>query len=236
MIAVLLIAGNLVREQRWPTLFLVLWSGVVALAFTWGEEELIQNDFVFLLGQEALYAVAFATFVAAFSVHNERRSRRILAVLSKAVERRQYLAGMLLGVLLCCAAYCVSIGLSSLWIARNMDVPGWQFIVLTAVLLMTCAVAAAIALFFATFLDPLPATAATALVIAAPAALERMLGAAWANAIPVYSLSASAMHFSYDPAWSPGWGGVAVAVVETVVFWLAASWVFERRDIAMAVE
>ncbi|HSA92239.1 MAG TPA: hypothetical protein VLE48_04455, partial [Terriglobales bacterium] len=95
---------------------------------------------------------------------------------------------------------------------------------------------AAIALFFATFLDPLPATAATALVIAAPAALERMLGAAWANAIPVYSLSASAMHFSYDPAWSPGWGGVAVAVVETIVFWLAASWVFERRDIAMAVE
>ncbi|HXE90940.1 MAG TPA: hypothetical protein VNK82_08265 [Terriglobales bacterium] len=233
---IFLIAGNLVREQRWPMLFLVLWSGVVALAFTWGEEELIQNDFVFLLGQEALYAVAFATFVAAFSVHNERRSRRILAVLSKAIERRQYLAGMLLGVLLCCAAYCVSIGLSALWITRKMDFPAWQFVLLTSVLVMTCAVAAAIALFFATFLDPLPATAATALLIAAPAALERLLGAGWANAIPVYSLSAAAMRFSYDPAWNPGWGGLGVAVVQTVVFWVAASWVFERRDIAVAVE
>ena len=236
MVPILLIAGNLVREQRWPTLFLVLWSGVVAVAFSWGEEELVQNDFVFLLGQEALYAVAFATFVAAFSVHNERRSRRILAVLSKAVERRQYLMGMLVGVLLCCAAYCVSIGLSSLWITRKLDFSVWQFVVLTGVLVLACGVAAAIALFFGTFLDPLPATAATALLIAAPAALERVLGAGWANAVPVYSLSASVMRFSFDPTWSPEWGAVAVAVVETMAFWMAASWVFERRDVAVAVE
>jgi len=236
MIPVLLIAGNLLREQRMPVVFLALWSAVIAAAFSFGEEKLIQDDFVFVLGQQALYAVGFSAFVATFSVHNERRSRRILSVLSRAIERRTYLAGILLGVALCFSFYCIAISASSLWITRSLGYHPMDFARLAVVLMAACLLTAAIGLFFATFLDPLPATAATALLIAVPGLPAALLGGFWMHTIPVYSLSSSVMRFSFDSGWMPSWAILAWAVVEALGFWIAASWIFERRDIAVAVE
>ncbi|MGH9580941.1 MAG: hypothetical protein ACRD2R_08105 [Terriglobales bacterium] len=237
MIPILLIAGNVLREQRWPVLFLVVWAAVSAGVYGFGEKaELVESDFLFLLGQQAVYAVGFSAFVAAFAVHNERKSRRILAVLSKSIGRGQYLAGMLAGVCLCFTIYCAAIGLASSWGARKLGVPAEQYVWLVVVLLASCLLAAAIALFFSVFLNPLTATAATALVVASPAVLAPYLGEAWAYSVPIYALSTSLLHFSVDPAWHQGGGLVGLAVVEAAVFWLAATWVFERRDIAVAVE
>ncbi len=236
MLPILLIAANLLREQRMPVVFLVVWSGVIAAAFSFGEDKLIQNDFVFLLGQQALYAVGFSAFVATFSVHNERRSRRILSVLSRAIERRTYLAGILLGVALCFSLYCIAISASSLWITRSLGFQPMEFARLAVVLMVTCLLTAAIGLFFSTFLDPLPATAATALLIAVPGLPAALLGEFWMHTIPVYSLSSSVMRFSFDSAWMPAWSILTWALVEAVGFWIAASWIFERRDIAIAVE
>jgi hypothetical protein len=56
------------------------------------------------------------------------------------------------------------------------------------------------------------------------------------HTIPVYSLSSSVMRFSFDSAWMPPWTILAWAVAEAVGFWIAASWIFARRDIAVAVE
>ncbi len=233
---IFLIAANLLREQRMPVIFLMLWSGVIAAAFSFGEEELIQNDFVFLLGQQALYAVGFSAFVATFSVHNERRSRRILSVLSRAIERRTYLAGILLGVALCFSLYCIAISASSLWITRNLGYQPLDFAKLVVVLIVACLLTAAIGLFFATFLDPLPATAATALLIAIPGLPAKLVGELWVHSIPVYSLSSSVMRFSFDSAWMPSGSILAWGVVEALGFWLLASWIFARRDVAVAVE
>ncbi len=237
MFPVLLIAGNVIREQRWPVVFLVLWCAVIAGAFSFGYDvELVQNDFVFLLGQQALYAVGFSAFVSAFTLHNELRSRRILGVLSKAIARGQYLAGLLLGVFACSALYCGAIVLSSLWIARGLPIAGIQFAGLAVVLIVACLLTAAMSLFFSTFLNPLPATAATTALIALPAALALAFGDAWVQIIPVYALAKAVLRFSFDAAWSPGGSLLALALAEAVVFWMAASWSFARLDIAVAVE
>ncbi len=234
MLPILLIAGNVVREQRWPVVFLVLWCLLIAVAV--GEEELIQGDFVVLMGQQALYAVGFSAFAAAFSLHNERRSRRILLVLARALRRRHYLAGVLLGVWLCSSVYCAAIGASTLWITRQLAFAPIQAAELVGVMVVACWLTAAIGLFFSTFLDPFPATAATTLLISAPVALGWLLGDAWMHLLPVYSLTSPVTRFPFDPAWMPPGGVLAWAVVEAVGFWLAASWIFARRDVAVAVE
>ena len=95
---------------------------------------------------------------------------------------------------------------------------------------------AAMALFFSTFLNPLPATAATAVVIALPAVLALAFGDAWVHTVPVYSTTSSILRFSFDAAWAPEPGVLLLALAESVGFWLAASWTFSRRDIAVAVE
>jgi len=136
----------------------------------------------------------------------------------------------------CFAIYCTAIGLSSFWGARKLGVPAEEFAWLVVVLMASCLLAAAIALFFSIFMNPLLGTAATALVVAAPAVVAPLLGEAWANAIPVYTLSSSVLRFSLDAGWYPGGGLVAMAALEALVFWLAATWVFARRDIAVAVE
>ncbi len=237
MIPVLLIAGNVIREQRWPVIFLLLWCGVIAVAFSFGyDAELVQNDFVFLLGQQGLYAVGFSAFVSAFSLHNELRSRRILGVLSKAITRGHYLAGLLLGVFACSTLYCIGVVLSSVWIARGLGFDAAQFVWLAVVLILACLLTAAIALFFSTFLNPLPATAVTAVLIALPAVLALVFGDAWVQTIPVYAITSAVLRFSFDAAWAPSGGVLALALVEAVAFWVAASWTFARRDIAVAVE
>ncbi len=233
---IFLIAANLLREQRMPVVFLMVWSGVEAAALSFPEAELTQSDLVFVLGQRALFAVGFSAFVATFSVHNERRSRRILSVLSRAIERRTYLAGILLGVALCFSFFCAAIGASTFWITRKLALGPSQFAELVGVLMAACLLTAAIGLFFSTFLEPFLATAATALLISAPVALGWLLGDAWTHVLPVYSLTSAVTRFSFDPDWMPPGGILALAVVEALGFWIAASWIFARRDIALAVE
>jgi len=104
------------------------------------------------------------------------------------------------------------------------------------VLIVACLLTAAMSLFFSTFLNPLPATAATTALIALPAALALAFGDAWVQIIPVYALAKAVLRFSFDAAWSPGGSLLALALAEAVVFWMAASWSFARLDIAVAVE
>ena len=102
-----LIARNFLRENRWPVLILLAWiifSTAVTAGF--GRERVVPEDVVFFVQQQAVYICAFSAFLAANAIHNERRSRRILLVLSKAVSRGEYLLAMLIGTLTMTASLC----------------------------------------------------------------------------------------------------------------------------------
>lgn len=236
MIPVLLIAQNFLREQRWLTVLLVFYAVAGAAVFAYGEKRVPTADLLFFVKQQALYAILFSVFLAASAIHNERKTRRILAVLSKAVERRQYLAGLLAGTAGVFATYCLAIGLAGSWLMRNSGLHLRELWILLGAAAAASLLTAAITLFFTTFLNPLFATAATALVIATPAALEHALGHGWGNVLPVYAIATTVSKTALAAGHGPGWELPAIAVLETIALWVAASWVFERRDITVALE
>jgi len=232
---VLLIAANFLREQRWLTLVLVLYAVGLAAIFAVSEKQVSAEDAFFFLRQQSLYAPLFSLFLAVSAIHNERKSRRILAVLSKALTRRQYIAGLLAGILAVLGAYCLAIAISGAWLVRSAQASLgqlWALLVITAV---TSVLVSAMGLFFSTFLTPLFATSATALAVALPAALEQALGRGWGNLLPVYSLVAQVTGTGLA-RHTADWRPVAIAVVETMLLWTLASWIFAGRDITAAVE
>lgn len=233
-----LIAANLLREQRWPLLILLLWVFGSSVISGLGSERPVPDDVLFFLKTQAVYGVAFTAFMAASAIHNERKSRRILSVLSKGIHRGQYIAGLLQGVLMAAAGYCLAMGVTGGVLFVEARLPEIQLWSVLALLMTALVVTSTLAMLFSTFLSPLLATAATALALGTPALAARVAGGRWSHVLPVYSLINSIMEFSVDTAggWRPIWTMVGWSMLDAAVLWGIASWIFARRDIAVAVE
>jgi ABC-type transport system involved in multi-copper enzyme maturation permease subunit len=233
--AELLIAGNFVREQRWPIIMLLLWVFISGFITTVGGMGV--DDVLFFVKQQAVYGVAFSAFLAASAIQNERRSRRILAVLSKGVGRRQYLGGLLTGVMAAATVYCAAMGCVGTVMFRRAGLRQESLWLLLLVLLAACLLTATLAIFFATFLSALLATAATAVTLGAPVVAAQVAGPGWANSVlPVYRLMEVIMAMGGRRTLPDVWDMVAWAIVNALAVWLAASFVFSYRDIAVAIE
>jgi ABC-type transport system involved in multi-copper enzyme maturation permease subunit len=231
-----LIAINFVREQRWPILVLMLWVVLLAMLGLVLDLHRSREDVLFIFKQLGVYGVAFAVFFGASAIHNERKTRRIMAVISKGVSRAQYLSGLLIGIGMAVTIFAVSMGVTGSWVlsaggARASDV--WSLI---ACLMLACVLSAAVAVLFSTVLNPLFATLATAITLGVPAVAALHFGSHWARAIPAYSLLDQLLQFSFRGGISIPWSLVVLALLESFVLWLTASWIFSRRDVAVAVE
>jgi ABC-type transport system involved in multi-copper enzyme maturation permease subunit len=227
---ILLIAANFVREQRWPLITLLLYVVVfgVGMAVAGGQSS---EDTLFMLRSTSVYGLAFAALMAASALHNERRSRRILAVLSKGIERGQYIAGLLAGVTLASAVYCGTVIGVGVLATNSVGQIGYFGLLLIVLYLY----AATVALTFSTLFHPLFAAACAGLCLAAEAAVARQLGGMWNAALPPWTLVDRAVNFG-APGWTMPWPACAAAVCHAVLFWALATAIFARRDIAVAVE
>jgi len=236
MKSVLLIAVNFAREQRWPIFILLLW--VLLLAFLGLVTDIRRNreDLLLLFKYVAVYAVVFSIFFGGSAIYNERRSRRIVSVLSKAVGRQQYLSGLVLGVALACTVYCFALGMTGSWTLGEAGFPVSRVWFLMLCLVAACTLAGTIALTFSTFLNPFFAAGATALVLGMPALATHVLGPRWAYSIPVWQLALTVIQTSFEAPGRAAWLPVAWAFAETVAFWLLSARIFAFVDIAVAVE
>ncbi len=227
---VVLIAGNYLREQRWFLVFLVAYAMLVfgGLGAAVGRGH--SDDLMELFWQQAGYAVFFSLFLAATAVHNDRKTRRILSVLSKGVTRGQYLAGMLLGVTGAIGVYYASIGVVALWMLRDA-MPAGRLLEALGLLGLACLLVSAVTLFFSTFLPPLAAMVATSAVVGVSTVLRSF--SVFADLLPVYSLMQGVFA---GPRGHLSWEIPLLGVVDVVLLWILAGWVFARRDIAVAVE
>lgn len=229
-----LIAINFAREQRWPILVLMLWvvvlnlSGLLRLQ-TSGE------DVLFLFKQVAVYGVAFAVFFGSSAIHNERKTRRILSVLSKSVGREKYIGGLLCGIVFALSIFCFAMALTGTWMLGPAGFPVARVWFLMLCLMTASVLAAAVAVLFSTFLNPLFATLSAIAVMAIPLA-AMLFNSQWASAIPVFSLVELVLRASFSENWIPRWTLLLLALLESGVCWAAASWIFSRRDIAVAVD
>jgi ABC-type transport system involved in multi-copper enzyme maturation permease subunit len=233
--AILLIAVNFVREQRWPIFVLLLWVLLLAFLGLVADVQRQREDLLFIFKQVAVYVVVFSVFFGGSAIHNERKSRRILAVLSKAVGRQQYLSGLVGGVTIACTIYCFALGITGSWTLGEAGFSVQQVWFLMLYLIAASMLAGTIALMFSTFLNPFFAAGATAMVLGLPA-LAAHVGGRWEYVIPVYSLSAAVLKSSFKASGSPLWFPLGLAVLETIVFWVLAARIFSRMDIAVSVE
>lgn len=237
MKAVLLIAVNFVREQRWPILVLLLWVLLLACLGLTTSAAREGEDLLFVFKQVALYIVAFSVFFGSSAIYNDRRSRRILSVLSKALERGQYLSGLALGIAIASAIYCSALGLTGSWTLGGAGFPIEQVWFLMLCLVAACTLAGTVALMFSTFLNPFFAAGATAAAMGVPAALSYGFGIPQlAYIIPVYPLAATVLQTSLNAPEQISWFPILLAVCETLVFLLLSSRIFSYVDIAVAVD
>ncbi|MBV9573348.1 MAG: hypothetical protein JOY93_04790 [Acidobacteriales bacterium] len=233
---VLLIAINFVREQRWPIFVLLLWVLLLAVLGLAANIPRDREDLLFVFKQVSIYVVAFSIFFGGSAIYSERKSRRILAVLSKGVSRQQYLSGLVLGVTIACGIYCFALGLTGSWTLGEAGFPMLQVWFLMACLVAACMLAGTVALMFSTFLNPFFAAGATALVLGLPALAGQTVAPRWADAIPVYSLVAIVLRSSYRFPGRAVWFPILLALVEMLIFWALSAQIFWRVDIAVAVE
>jgi hypothetical protein len=235
--AILLIAINFVREQRWPILVMLLWVLLLAFLGLSTEAARQREDLLFVFKQVAVYVVAFSVFFGSSAIYNERRSRRILSVLSKAVARDRYLSGLVLGISLASAIYCFTLGLTGSWTLGQSGFAVAEVWFLMICLLAACVLAGTVSLMFSTFLNPFFAAGATAALMGLPALASYTSGNPhWGLAIPVYALIAVVLKSSFDSSIVGPWLPVALALCEALVFWFVAAQIFSYIDIAVSVE
>jgi hypothetical protein len=193
-------------------------------------------DVLFFLRWHAGYAVFLATMMAVPALHMERKTRRILAVLSKGIHRWQYLGGLLLGCAIAAALFCALVGGIAVWLCQEGGINGQGIPSVAVALFCCCVAAAATALFFSTFLHPLLAAAATSVVLGFPFVLEAL------GRSPAWGLSSVAWMFHFLLEFelqAPGSEIARIAVAalcQTAVFLVAASAVFARRDVTISPE
>lgn len=233
---IVLIAANYVREQRWPALGLVLYAIGNAILFAYvGGHHVRTDDVYFYTRQQALFVGIFGLFLMSSAIYNDRRSRRILAVLSKAISRTGYLAALWVGVVSVTTIYAGVISVCDIWLCKKAGMPAGP--VLFAILLawISALAATAVTLFFSTMLHPLFASAAAISVLGA--------AAGWPQLSPMLRVALSPSYQLLDktlnaPSLKTDGNALAIAfaITHAVIFFMLAAAVFRRKDIAVAIE
>jgi ABC-type transport system involved in multi-copper enzyme maturation permease subunit len=235
MRAILLIAGNFIREQRWTLLALSILPFFMAVLLRYDRTP--HEDLVFALGQLYAYAVFLAFFLSATAIHNERKTRRILGVLSKAVERGDYLAGLAIGICGCVVVYCTALGLAGAWLLLSLGMAAEGFVLGLGLVIVAALLAGMVVLLFTTMLPPIFAVMAGTVVLGSPLLIARFFDVDVSGWMPGYALLIAAAKGTMDVATAiEAWPMAAVALGEAVVLWWVASEIFARRDIAVAIE
>jgi ABC-type transport system involved in multi-copper enzyme maturation permease subunit len=233
---VLLIALNFAREQRWPLFFLLLWVLGWATFGVFADPRTGPEDALMIFRQLAVYSVTFGVFFGSSAIQADQRSRRILAVLSKGISRRQYVFGLLTGVALVLGVFCLCMGFTASWllVRYGFSMSALWFGMLA--LWTTCLLTASLTLSLSTFLPPLFAAIGAGTVAGIPALLSLRGDVFSRYVIPVYGLLEPLIKADFSRNWHASPSMVVLGWVETAGFWLVAAWIFSRRDLAVAVE
>jgi hypothetical protein len=232
----LLISMNVAKEQMWPLFFLLLWVlGWIAFGML-ADSRGAADDTLMIFRQLSLYAVTFAVFFGSSVIPADLRSRRILAVLSKAVSRFQYLAGVLAGIGMILGAFCLCTGFTASWLLGRFGYNREALWFGILALFTACLLTAALTLLLSTFLPPLFAAIGSAMLAGVPALLTMQGNTIARYVIPVYGLLEPVMGADFNDAWHGKMGMVPLGLAESVILLLMATGIFARRDLAVAVE
>jgi hypothetical protein len=235
MKAILLLGANFVRSQ-FLVLAIVVAYVVCLTSFLAFHEQL--PDLLFFIRQQAIYGFALGAMVIVPAIHNERKSRRILSVLSKGIHRWQYLGGLLCGAIMITSAFCLEVGLSASWLAHETSMPATGLVPLMLMLFFACSAGVSTALFCSVFLHPLLAFPATAMLLLFPLAAEGngLHLPKYFSFSPVTAALREVFRFTFQRPVNGLWVIAITSLIQIVVFWLGACILFARRDVTVAAE
>jgi len=223
-----LLARNFVRQNRWLLLAFVLWPFLLG-AFEWSPHHAADPETVAgLLKQEIFYGVVVVQFLASSAIYNEKRSRRIVGVLSKAVSRAEYLVGLLLACGVFAVIYFGAVAASLIWLVRYST----PLLIECGALMVNavCAVlwTGSLALLFSTLLHPIAAASFAGAAAFAPFAVS--------NPNVMLAPAAHLMEAAGSFAATVPWNALMAAACESVAFLVCATQVFSSRDITVSIE
>lgn len=228
MIPVLLLAKSFVRQNRWLLLAFVGFPFLLG-AFLWSPNHPASpQDLTEIVQQEMFYGVLVITFLASSAIHNEKRSRRIIGVLSKDVSRERYLFALLLGSAGFAVVYFASVGVAMLWLSGVSKTATNTAATLLVRGTVAALWAASLGLFFSTFLHSFFAGAVATALTFAPLAF----GGINTFFVPVAGLLKGSDRL---PQKIP----LAVtlsALGEFALILFVAAQVFMRRDVTVSIE
>ena len=234
MHAIFLIGINFVRTQRVAVAVMAAYVIGIAGIYRFHTQ---REDVLFFLRWHAGYAIFLAIMLAIPALQAERKSRRVLAVLSKGIYRWQYLGGILCGCSMISAIFCLLIGVTAAWLAQqgNVEVAGLAGAM--TVLFFCCVLSAAIGIFFSVFLHPLFALGVSSIVLSLPLLLNQSgLPAPWSLFPPAAFFHIAEMNSGFQHLGNAMPALSLIAILQTLIFWLAASAIFERRDVTISPE
>jgi hypothetical protein len=186
--------------------------------------------------QLAVYSVTFGVFFGSSAIQADQRSRRVLAVLSKGISRRQYIFGLLAGIAMVLGVFCLCMGFTASWLLGRFGFslgPLWFGML---ALWTACLLTASLTLSLSTFMPPLFAAIGAGTIAGIPALLSLRGDLFSRYVIPVYGLLQPLIQADFSRSWHSSPGMVVLGWLETLVFWLVAAWIFSRRDLSVAVE
>jgi hypothetical protein len=233
---VLLLAWNYLREQR---LFLIVLSVYLLVGTGWlalSKETPQLDDLSFLVKQQAEYAIVFGLFMTSGAIFNDQRTRRILLVLAKGIDRGQYLAGIYVGSTIALFAYLFLSWLASAVLLNRVGASVSSLAAVMTAAGIATLLSAAIALFYSTMMHPVLAVAAAVLTMSVPHAFAMLLLPSFEAVLPVYAISSAVIGWDPNrPLALPSYM-LSIAIVEAVVFFVLATVTFRGRDLALSVD
>jgi hypothetical protein len=191
-----------------------------------------KDDVSFFLQLHSGYTISVIVMMAVPVLQAERKSRRILAVLSKGIYRWQYLSGLICGCAMSAAIFCVLIGSVAAWVGQSNGISTHGLLIRMLALFCCCLAAASTALFFAVFLQPLLAIAATSITFLLPFILDALglPGSGFFLLGTLFKVLQSGAQTAKLPLL------ISTALVQAFIFWIAAVLVFNRRDVTISPE
>ena len=227
------IVERLLWQNRWLFLLLMLWPYAMAAILLLPHDAPDAADVVSMLHQECLYGLALVAVNSSAQLGNEQRSRRIVAVLSRAVSRNNYLFALLLASWLPLALYVAGFLISGAFLASSVQGSFrglWQMALLQLVVGLWLGT---LSLFFSILLHYWLASLAT--MATAAAAVGTALQWSWSGpgrllvAMPLVGLARQS-------GFTANWLDVGITLFSAGLVFAASSWLFSRRDLNLTEE
>src|SRR3954471_3247562 len=171
----LLLAWNYLREQK---VFIIVLSIYLAAGTGWlalSSETPQLDDLTFLVKQQVEYAIVFGLFMISGAIFTDRRTRRILMVLAKGIDRAQYLAGIYLGSAAALMGYLLLSWLASAILLNRLAVPWTSLNEVIVAAAVATLLSSAIALLYSTMMHPILAVMTSVVTMSVPHVMAKVL-------------------------------------------------------------